>query len=220
MRESQYDRCVVSPPVTIGAMVGQKWQDDPKGVLFTLARYKVVSRLLEGMGHVAEVGCGDGFAGRLVEQTVGKLWRFDFDSEWCRRVLPTPHQPQGAECRDIEHEAPYLKFFDAVYALDVLEHIGDVDAALRNMCHGLVRGGTLVIGMPSLESQAYASEQSRAGHVSCMSGDALKALLLRYMRTVFVLGMNDEVAHFGFLPMSHYLIGIGVGVRDEHVYRV
>ncbi|CCQ53625.1 hypothetical protein CWATWH8502_2077 [Crocosphaera watsonii WH 8502] len=69
------------------------------------------------------------------------------------------------------------------------------------------------MGMPSLESQAYASEGSKQGHVNCKTGKDLKALMLDYFHNVFMFSMNDEVVHTGFFPMSHYLFALGVGKK-------
>ena len=67
--------------------------------------------------------------------------------------------------------------------------------------------------MPSLESQAYASPQSKAGHVNCKSGEALKKTMECHFHTVFVFSMNDEVVHTGFHKLAHYLFALCVGKR-------
>ena len=69
--------------------------------------------------------------------------------------------------------------------------------------------------MPSLESQAHASPQSKAGHVNCKTGEALKRTLERHFHTVFIFSMNDEVVHTGFYPMCHYLFVVGAGKRHS-----
>ena len=101
--------------------------------------------------------------------------------------------------------------FDAAYALDVLEHIPPADEPrfLGNICASLDEDGFLVLGTPSLQSQSYASLVSKEGHVYCKDGDALKASLLAFFRTVFIFSMNDEVVHTGFYPMAHYLFAVG-----------
>jgi 2-polyprenyl-3-methyl-5-hydroxy-6-metoxy-1,4-benzoquinol methylase len=100
--------------------------------------------------------------------------------------------------------------FDAIYALDVLEHIAP-DAEhrfLANAVASLSDTGIAIFGMPSLESQAYASPQSKEGHVNCKTGKDLKATLETYFHSVFIFSMNDEVVHTGFYPMAHYLMGV------------
>ena len=70
--------------------------------------------------------------------------------------------------------------------------------------------GSAIIGMPSLESQEYASPSSRAGHVNCKSGEKFRALLLQYFDNVFLFSMNDEVVHTGFSKMAHYILALCV----------
>ena len=67
--------------------------------------------------------------------------------------------------------------------------------------------------MPSIESQKYASEGSKRGHVNCKTGNKLKELLSKHFCNVFVFSMNDEVVHTGFYPMAHYLIGLCCGKK-------
>ncbi len=66
----------------------------------------------------------------------------------------------------------------------------------------------LIIGTPSIESQVYASRESRLGHINCKSHKTLKALMAAYFRNVFIFSMNDEVVHTGFHPMAHYLFAL------------
>jgi len=55
----------------LGLMSNVPWNQDPKHLLFTMSRYKFVSKLLAGMQNVLEVGCADAFSTRIVQQTVG-----------------------------------------------------------------------------------------------------------------------------------------------------
>ena len=68
--------------------------------------------------------------------------------------------------------------------------------------------GIYICGIPSLESQQYASEGSKIGHVNCMSKTQLKSYLSSYFSNIFVFSMNDEVLHTGYGPMSHYLLAL------------
>ena len=84
------------------------------------------------------------------------------------------------------------------------------------MLLSLDENGIMIVGMPSLESQAYASPQSKAGHVNCKSGDDMKTLLNRYFHNVFLFSMNDEMVHTGFSPMAHYLMALCCGKKDRY----
>jgi hypothetical protein len=110
---------------------------------------------------------------------------------------------------------PFQSGFDAAYSLDVLEHIppDKEETYFRNVLASLSETGVLVVGMPSLESQAHASPQSKAGHVNCKTGKDLKRSLERHFHNVFLFSMNDEVIHTGFPPMAHYLIGVCATLR-------
>jgi hypothetical protein len=70
--------------------------------------------------------------------------------------------------------------------------------------------GCLIVGMPSLESQTYATADKNE-HINCKNGDELKQLLKIYFKNVFLFSMNDEVVHTGFSKMAHYNICLCVG---------
>ena len=219
-REPQYQRCVelraAEGLTPLGLMSNQTWHDDPKRLVFTLARYKFVAKMLAGQQHVLEVGCADAFGTRIVQQEVGRVTAVDFDPVFVADVQSRqdPHWP--LECRVHDMAAgPLPERFDAAYALDVLEHIppGAEAAFLTNLAASLQPEGVLIIGMPSLESQAHASPQSAAGHVNCKRGPELKALLEQYFRHVFLFSMNDEVVHTGFTPMANYLLALCCGLK-------
>ena len=69
--------------------------------------------------------------------------------------------------------------------------------------------------MPSLESQKYASKESKQGHVNCKSGEQLRKTLNKYFWNTFIFSMNDEVVHTGYFPMSHYLFGIACNPKKK-----
>ena len=74
--------------------------------------------------------------------------------------------------------------------------------------HVFEKNGVLILGIPSIESQKYASKISKEGHVNCKSADEFSKILETYFNNVFMFSMNDEVIHTGFGKMAHYLIAI------------
>ena len=193
----------------IGLMKSLEWHEDPRRLVFTLSRYKFVAKMLSGKNRVAEIGCGDGFCARIVKQEVGQLTITDYDSYFIKRFedIVSEEWPISA----VEHnilEGPLEQKFDAIYSLDVMEHIHSENehVFIKNIIDSVKNSGVVIIGMPSLESQMYASPGSKAGHVNCKSGKNLKSLMESFFHNVFLFSMNDEVVHTGFEKMAHYII--------------
>jgi cyclopropane fatty-acyl-phospholipid synthase-like methyltransferase len=217
-RETQYQRSIdllkekgLTP---LGLMTNQAWQDDPKHLLFTLSRYKFVSKMLSEREHVLEVGCADAFGTRIVVQAVKKLTATDFDPVFVEDVRQRMDPKWKFDVA--EHDllaGPFPGTYDAAYALDVIEHIQpkEEDVFVGNIVKSLSAQGALILGCPSIQSQAYASPQSKAGHVNCKEGKTMRALLGKYFHNVFIFSMNDEVVHTGYFPMAHYIFGLGCG---------
>ena len=214
-REPQYNRCLDVAEevglVPLGLMANQVWHDDPRRLAFVLSRYKFVAKMLRGRQDVAEVGCGDAFASRIVLQETGRLTAYDFDPVFIADIgaRRSARWPIDACLHDIMADK-LPRRHDAIFGLDLIEHI-PADAEhrfLANLAASLTQHGLLIIGTPSLESQPYASPSSKEGHVNCKSGEDLRALMDRHFRTVLMFSMNDEVVHTGFYPMAHYLFAI------------
>jgi 2-polyprenyl-3-methyl-5-hydroxy-6-metoxy-1,4-benzoquinol methylase len=198
-------------------MSNQAWYDDPKRLAFHLARYKFVSKMFSGMKRVLEVGCADAFGTRIVLQEVGGLTAVDFDPVFVADVNERMDARWRFECKvhDIL-DGPVEGPFDGAYAMDVLEHVpaDKEDRFMSNMAGSLDDHGVLILGTPSLESQAYASPPSRAGHVNCKTAAGLKETAGRHFHNTFIFSMNDEVVHTGFYPMAQYLIALSTGKRE------
>src|SRR3954471_18439067 len=71
----------------LGPMMNQVWHDDPRRLLFVLARYKFVSKMLAGKQRALEVGCGDAFGTRIVLQEVPYVCAVDFDPFFVNDVI-------------------------------------------------------------------------------------------------------------------------------------
>jgi cyclopropane fatty-acyl-phospholipid synthase-like methyltransferase len=195
----------------LGLMTGWAWYDDPRHLLFTLSRYKFVAKMMAGRDRVLEVGCSDGFATRLVAQSVKSVLGVDFDAQFISDAIESKSERWPIEFRVHDVLAsPVPGAFDGAYALDVIEHIlpEREDRFLQNICSSLSASGILVIGTPSLASQQYASPQSKDGHVNCKTAEQLKSTLLRHFGQVFIFSMNDEVVHTGYTNMAHYYMAL------------
>jgi SAM-dependent methyltransferase len=197
----------------LGVHTSYGWEMDPKRLGFTAARYKFVGKMLEGKKSVLEVGCGDAFFSRVVRQhmaTDGFLQVVDINRGYIGSAKK--NNPKDGRWRvypgdwDILNGplAPATRF-EAVYCLDVFEHIAEEDLLLGNLSRC---APVCLVGAPSLESQAWASEISKLEHVNCKTKEGLREAMKRHFSQVFMFGMNDEVLHTGHMPA--YLFALGV----------
>ena len=127
-KEAQYQVCVEAANErgyeTLGLRGSESWYQDPKHIVFRLSRYKFVSKMLAGRNHVLEVGCGDAFGTRIVQAEVGKLTAIDFDPVFIEDVKQRMVQRWQFDVHVHDMlDGPVPGDFDAVYSLDVLEHI-------------------------------------------------------------------------------------------------
>ena len=191
---------------SLGITSGSTYYKDPRRLVFLLSRYKFVSKMLSGFNSVAEVGCGDGFGARLVRQTVDKLSCFDIEPDFIEdaKTRIDSRFPIAFQMHDILL-SPMKERYDAIYSLDVIEHISSDKESdfIENIKKSLNSNGVVIIGAPTLESQIYATADSNE-HINCKSGLDLKNFLKMHFQNVFLFSMNDEVVHTGFEKMAHY----------------
>lgn len=204
--------------VQLGPMLGVTWRYDPKRLVFVLARYKFVAKMLSGKARVVEIGCGEGFGAALVRQSVGSVFGIDIDS----RMIDYAKGHAAHEELDLTYAVANAVSgvpggpYDAAYSLDVIEHIPAHEEVnfVRGIVSSLVPAGVCIIGTPNITSEAYASEGSKIGHINLKSAETLRALLEDFFDNIFIFSMNDEVVHTGFSPMAHYTLAVCAGVRQ------
>jgi len=199
----------MKPMAQLGDMHAASFKTDPKHLGFVLARYTFVAKMIAGANFALDVGCGDGTGARIVKPVVGTLIGIDREDQ--------PDYPGVFHKWDIVNDVPGGGIqFEAVFALDFLEHIDpEIEiVVIDNMIRNLWKRGTCIIGMPSKESQPYASELSRKHHVNCKTEDGLRTTMHRHFVNVFMFGMNDATLHTGFGPMCHYRLALCTGKRE------
>ena len=202
----------------LGIEKSAAWHIDPRRLVFALSRYKFVSKMFSGLNRVLEVGCGDGWPIRIVLQEVKSVHGVDIDPVFIEDIKTRVDEKWRFTFG--VHDmltGPLSPPFDGAYSLDVLEHIAreNEEIFLANVCGSLTEKGVLIIGMPSLQSQSYASPLSKIGHVNCKDGAELKELMQRFFDHVFIFSMNDEVVHTGYYPMAQYLFALCTGKKGR-----
>lgn len=203
------DHQFATPSLTLGAPTSFSFLNDPRHVSFVLARYKFVAKMLDGLGSVLEVGCGDGIGMPLVAQTVSKLHCVD----WEKRQVESVEERWGTHFENVSFQtaditkASMPQKFDAVYSVDVIEHI-DPEAEpdfWRNTVASLKPNGVCLVGTPNKTAEHLAGPESKLAHINLHTHASLREAAKRHFTNVFMFGMNDEVLHTGYPPMAHYL---------------
>ena len=220
--EPQYNECLEVEKkyglTKLGIMTNQIWHDDPRRLVFMLSRYKFVAKMLSGRENVAEIGCGDAFGSRIVQQEVEALDVYDIDPIFIKNIeeRAVPRWPLQAVVHDIL-AGPLPEKYQAIYSLDVIEHINKKyeNVFVDHIKKSLAPHGVVLIGAPTIESQRYASPQSKIGHINCKTGEEFKAFFQQHFHNVFVFSMNDEVVHTGFFPMAHYAFALCSEVKMQ-----
>ena len=211
----EYDR---QGPVSLGPYSSYTWRHDPKHLLFTLARYKFCAKMLLGKKSVLEIGCGDAIGAPILLQSVDSFYGIDLEEE----IIKSDISRHKSSDKLIFKQLDIIKGsidsrFDSAVSLDVIEHIPfnhEVDY-FKNICRSLSPDSICIIGTPNITTSPYASKNSADGHVNLKSHETLSKSLSGFFSNVLMFSMNDEVVHTGFSPMAHYLIGVGIGLKQR-----
>jgi 2-polyprenyl-3-methyl-5-hydroxy-6-metoxy-1,4-benzoquinol methylase len=202
----------------VGPFLTDQLLHAPRHLLFVLSRYKFAARLLPALEQVdvLELGCGEGFGSLLLSENGHNVLGVDSDAaaiEIARETVGSP--TRRFEAADFMEQQ--FGRFRAVASLDVIEHIPvELEGAFfRTITDNLTDDGMCIIGTPNATAAAYASPQSRAGHINLYTAERLAAAAGKYFQNTFVFGMNDEVVHTGFYPMCHYIYVLGTGKRAQ-----
>lgn len=200
--------------ITLGRYYSYWFDSTPRRALYHMSYYKFAAKVIGRDRRVMDVGCSEGLGTWLLAKECGFARGVDFDAEAIELA--------DANWTDSSVEFVVADFideeqgtFDAVTSFDVIEHVdpGRAERFLAAVAASLEDDGIAVIGTPSKEGQAYASDVSKRGHVNVYDGDRLEAALGQHFHHVFLFGANDEVVHTGFRPMVQYLIAVAVRPR-------
>jgi 2-polyprenyl-3-methyl-5-hydroxy-6-metoxy-1,4-benzoquinol methylase len=199
------------PEIILGRYASYWAFKTPRRLLHSLSYYKFAAKLIGNGKRVLDIGCNEGLGTWVLAKECGFAKGLDFDTEAIRTAQMNFRDPRVAfSTEDILHTSS-KNIWDAVVNFDVIEHIYPAHAEqfMEAIKCSVSNEGLVMIGTPSLISQQFASEVSKKGHVNVYSPERLEETLRRHFEFVFIFAVNDEVVHTGYLPLAHYLIGVG-----------
>ncbi len=201
----------------IGSNSTEWFRKDPRAMAYTASKYLTVAKLLLGQRKVLEIGCGDGFGLPIVAQHVKELMALELNTALAFEARSYAGDRCGVMFGDwldpnmIEVPGAY----SAIYCLDVLEHIDPMrerDFLLRVVAH-LGNDGVFICGMPTLNSQEYATDYGKQGHINCQTPGQIVATLKDHFAHVFDFGLTDGHINVGYWPMRQYQLNLCTGPR-------
>jgi SAM-dependent methyltransferase len=160
-------------------------------------RYDVVERMLpDGVTDVLEIGCGRGSLGARLAQRYHYLGVEPDRASWEAARQRIRGVGRG-EVRNITFDELGTERFDLVCAFEVLEHMEDDAAALKQWAARLRARGWLLLSTPALQRR-YGPFDELVGHFRRYDPSAMVALLES-------CGFTEiEIRQYGF-PLAYVL---------------
>jgi SAM-dependent methyltransferase len=139
-------------------------------------RYELIKRMLPvGVSDVLEVGCGRGALGVRLAQRYQYLGVEPDQASWAVASARISAAGRG-EVRNVAVADLGDRQFDLICAFEVLEHIEDDAAALKEWAGRLRANGWLLLSVPAHQHR-YGPGDELAGHFRRYDPDAMTALL-------------------------------------------
>ncbi len=202
--------------VTFGPYFAFQLRHTPRHILYSLAYHKFAAKMIGSNKDILDIGCSEGLGTMLLAEFANYVLGIDIDAP----AIESANKNFARENVEFKAQdiltATMRPDFDAAVSFDVIEHIYPEHAAgfIDAYANHLKPNGIAIIGTPNITSNQYANERTKSGHVNLYSAERLKEEMGRRFENVFMFSVNDEVIHTGFSPMAHYLMAMGVGVKQ------
>ena len=158
-------------------------------LLYHLARYKFVGRLLKKDWNVLEVGCGTGYGSNFLSQFCNYINGCELDPE-----LVAKAQNKFAQKKNLEYSYhPTKETYDAVVSLEVIEHMSveHGEELLKFIDSKLANHGLAFISTPRKIDNP--SENRKQYHIHEYTHSEFLATLEKHFAKVIVFSQNDEI---------------------------
>jgi SAM-dependent methyltransferase len=180
--------------------------------------------------RIIEIGCGTGnITGFLAQH--GKVLATDLHSGYLQAAKKKLKYKAGIQYRKInlDHSLSTLRFFkpDSIICVNVLEHISDDQAVLKECFKLLPPGGKLMIFVPAL-SFLFGSMDQCYGHyrryerlelIQKMENAGFKIEYCRYLNLLGILGwwLNGKILKRKIIPKGQMLLYDRIVSFSQHV---
>src|SRR5580765_725157 len=142
-------------------------------------RHRVILRAIKCAGtplrRALEIGCGNGVARNMLERDLG-IPVDGCDLNRTALEMARPGRGKLFVYNILDQEPSLLDRYDAVFLLDVLEHIDDDFAFLRAALRHLRSGGLVVVNVPA-SMLLFSDYERAAGHLRRYTTASLRTLL-------------------------------------------
>jgi GT2 family glycosyltransferase/ubiquinone/menaquinone biosynthesis C-methylase UbiE len=154
------------------------WAPDVQVVYEHYHRYLWARNLIAGL-RVLDVGSGEGFGAALLAESAADVTGIDIDEETVEHARLNYGSDsvsfQRASAADLSRFAD--DSFDAVVALELIEHIADQSAVLAEIRRVLVADGILIISTPDRHAYSTATGNVNPFHEKELSQEEFTQLL-------------------------------------------
>lgn len=172
-------------------------------------RYDTVSRHLDRLrpATILEIGCGLGAFGARLATRADYLAIEPDETSW--RTASSRIEPAGGRTLNVDHTGvPAGAQYDLVCAFEVLEHIEDDKAALRDWVDLIRPGGHLMLSVPAFQER-FAPWDELAGHYRRYSPEQISSRARE-------AGLVDPVVTVYGWPLGYALEAVRNRVARKH----
>lgn len=175
-------------------------------------------------GKILDFGCGKGGFAHMISKYCDSVYGIDC-SETVIDKARSIHREINFQVLPEDSKIPYAdEFFDAVFMLDVLEHILDTETVLEEVNRVLKPGGHLLIATSQLTRlklfiitltafNKYFYPTSP--HIRYFTSRSLTSLLKQ--KKFEVTHYRKNRTYFGFIPQGQMIVALKTGKNDSQI---
>lgn len=157
-------------------------------------------------GKALDIGCSYGFMLYFMKKWF-EIYGCDISKhaiEMCKKLLPDLNE-KHFWVHDITKELPYPKnYFNVIICMDVIEHINNIEAPLRNIHKCLAENGIFLLRIP-IRTQYKITEflrfENDPTHVSILP----ERVLISKLKKIGFIILEKNYYWMGFIPLPKFI---------------